>query len=86
MDENTDNTDDETGPTEGRQYRHRDGTMEVVFALEDGRVLTVKEYPTYDRFEQAVNAAADAGINDHVANLPDVEAFADDGAADEPDT
>ena len=79
MDEDTDNTDDGTQPTEGQQYRHPDGTVEVVFALEGGRVLTLREYPTRDRFERAVDAATDTGIKEHVATLPDVDEFADDG-------
>lgn len=77
---------DDTEPAKGSQYRHGDGTVEVVFAVEDERVLVVREYPTIDAFENAIADATDAGIHEQVADLPGVEAFADeaeDGSNDE---
>lgn len=64
-------------PTKGRQFRHDDGTIEVVFATEGERVLTVLEYPTRRAFERRIHDATDEGIHQEVADLPDVEAFVD---------
>ena len=66
---------DDTDPTDGSQYRHDDGTIEVVFAVEEGRVLAVREYPTVKAFEGAVAAATDAGVHEGVADLPDASVF-----------
>ncbi|WP_254838786.1 hypothetical protein [Natronomonas marina] len=77
---------DDTEPTTGRQYRHDDGIFEVVFEVEEGRVLTVREYPTREAFEDAVATATDAGIHEAVAELPDPAAFVDaDDPSDERD-
>ncbi len=65
-------TNDNEPPTKGSQYRHDDGTVEVVFATEGDRVLTVREYPTRDLFEAAIGAAVDDGTNRHVSELPDL--------------
>ncbi|MDR5674626.1 hypothetical protein RH858_15990 [Halalkaliarchaeum sp. AArc-GB] len=59
------------------EYRHPDGTVEVIFAIEGDRVLTVREYPERDRFREAVSAATSVGTNDAVDSLPGVEAFQD---------
>jgi hypothetical protein len=65
------------GPVEGDEYSHPDGTTEIVYLTEDGRVLTLREYPSTSAFTDAVGPAAYRGINDAVASLPDREAFAD---------
>jgi hypothetical protein len=72
-------TADETDspPRKGDQYVHDDGTTEVVFFTEDGRVLTFREYPSFDAFRDGVATAAYKGINDDVASLPGPAAFAD---------
>lgn len=62
-------------PTEGDEYHHPTGAVEIVFATEAGRVLTVTEYPTVDRFADAVGAATYEGTNEAVATLPAVELF-----------
>lgn len=67
---------DET-PVEGDEYSHSDGTTEIVYLTEDGRVLTLREYPSTSTFEDAVEAAAYRGINADVAALPGREAFLD---------
>lgn len=56
-------------------YEHPDDVYEVVFAIEDGRVLSVREYPTRESFAQAVAGASYRGTDSDVANLPDVSAF-----------
>lgn len=69
---------EETKPPEkADQYRFLDNTVEVVFAVEDGRVLTFREYPDTDAFERAVDAGTYEGVHDGVKELPGVEAFRD---------
>lgn len=73
-------TDDhQTPPTKGDQYEHPDGTVEIVFAVEDGRVLTIREYPDVDAFTDDVDDAASAGTHEGVADLPGPEFFEDLG-------
>ncbi|MFC6823439.1 hypothetical protein [Halopelagius fulvigenes] len=64
--------------SKGDEYRHTDGTREVVFALADGRILTVKEYPNGEAFDDGVADATYVGVEDDVADLPDASSFADD--------
>lgn len=64
------------GPQKGDEYRHPDGTTEVVFMTEDGRVLSFREYPDTETFDQSVETATYRGVNDDVASLPDASAFA----------
>lgn len=66
---------DEGPPIKGDQYRHPDGTREVVYLLEDGRVLTFSEYPSVEAFEEAVGDAVYRGLNEEVVDLPGLEAF-----------
>lgn len=66
----------------GRKYRYENGTVEVVFATEDGHVLTVREYPSTEGFEEAVENASDIGTHQPIADLPGVEAFSNE--ADRP--
>lgn len=68
----------------GDEYHHSDGTVEMVFATESGRVLTVREYPTVDLFAETVEEAAYQGINEEVANLPPAEMFQGEGGNDSP--
>lgn len=63
-------------PARGDEYRHPDGTVEVVFATEAGRVLTVREYSQVDQFSEAVDAATYQGVNEDVAALLPAESFA----------
>ncbi|RDI69647.1 hypothetical protein [Halopelagius longus] len=75
-------------PVEGDEYSHTDGTTEIVYLTEDGRVLTLREYPSTNAFEDAVETAAYRGINEAVAALPGREEFLDTelpGDADEDD-
>ena len=60
-------------PYEADHYRHVDGTDEVVFAVEDGRVLAIREYASVEDFERAVADAEYVGTHEGVANLPGVE-------------
>lgn len=74
------------GPQKGDEYHHPEGTTEVVFMTEDGRVLSFREYPDVETFERSVSTAAYRGVNDDVASLPDASAFAaSDADVDEGD-
>lgn len=75
--------DDSSAPEKGSQYRYDDGTVEVVFTTEDGRVLTVREYPSIETFRETTDSASDAGTHESIAALPDSEAFAEE--IDDPD-
>jgi hypothetical protein len=68
---------DDTATYRGAEYRHPDGTIEIVFESTAGRVLTVREYPTREGFVEAIATAEFEGENREVANLPDVDAFVD---------
>lgn len=68
---------DSSSPAKGDQYRHADGTVEVVFATAEGRLLTVREYPDEDAFRRAVADAEATGQHEGVRSLPDAEAFED---------
>ncbi|GAA0534797.1 hypothetical protein ABNG02_08565 [Halorubrum ejinorense] len=57
------------------EYRHDDGSVEIVFAVDDGRVLTVREYPDEETFETVTESAAYVGQHEGVSDLPGVEAF-----------
>lgn len=61
--------------SKGDEYRHTDGTREVVFALSGGRILTVKEYPDGEAFDDGVADATYVGVEEEIADLPDVSAF-----------
>ena len=65
-------------PSKGDEYHHPDGVVEVVFATDPDRVLTVREYPGVAGFSDTVSGATYRGINDDVANLPPAEEFRDD--------
>lgn len=64
-------------PEKGQQYRHPDGSLEVIFAVEDGRVLTFREYPDIDSFARETDPAQYAGLDEEVSSMPGVEAFRD---------
>jgi hypothetical protein len=59
----------------GDEYRHDDGSREIVFETAEGRVLTVREYPSVDAFRAETGAADYVGVDRSVADLPDVEEF-----------
>jgi hypothetical protein len=65
------------GPMRGDRYEHADGTGEVVYLTEDGRVLTFREYPSVDAFETTVADATYRGVLEEVAAMPGLEAFGD---------
>ena len=70
-------SDEPSTPQKGHQYERADGSVEVVFAVADGRVLTFREYPDVESFTRDVEAATYAGENRAVSELPGVEAFRD---------
>jgi hypothetical protein len=72
----TGSPDDDPDPAD--QYRYSDGTVEIVLAVEDDRILTLKEYPDDESFEAAVGDGEFLGTNPAVASLPDVEAVRDE--------
>lgn len=61
----------------GDQYRHENGMIETVFAVAEGRILTVHEYPSIDAFEESISNAEYVGIHSDVADLPDVDEIRD---------
>ncbi|WP_311173541.1 hypothetical protein [Halobellus ordinarius] len=70
--------------TEAAKYQYDDGTVEIVFAAEEGRVLTVREYPDDASFETEIEPARYLGQHSGIAELPPVEAFmSGDGSDDE---
>lgn len=74
-------SDDTNGPDthqQGDQYCHTDGTTEVVYLVEDGHVLTFREYPSLASFSDAVASAAYDGYNEAVASLPERSTFTDE--------
>lgn len=66
-------------PAKGDEYKHPDGTVEVVFAKNDGCVVVFKEYKTVEQFDAAVEDAAYQGVNEEVAALPPAETFVEPG-------
>lgn len=60
-----------SGIEKGDHYQHADGTTELVYAVEDGTVLTVREYPDADNFKRAVGQADYVGVHFGVASLSD---------------
>lgn len=62
-------------PAQGDEYHHADGTVEIVFAVEAGRVLTVKEYPNTDSFVGGTSNAKYKGLNQDIIDLPPAETF-----------
>jgi hypothetical protein len=70
--------DDASPYARGAEFEFADGTLEVVFETAEGRVLTVREYPSYGAFDRAIDDATYRGENEAVRTLPDIDAF-DDG-------
>ena len=79
----TDDAATPSDPQKANHYRHRDGTDEIVFAAEEGHVLTIREYRSVEDFERAVADAEFVGTHEGVADLPGVEAFEGDERTDE---
>lgn len=61
----------------GAEYEFDTGVLEVVFETAEGRVLTVREYPSRGAFEESASSATYRGTNEAVRSLPDVGAFED---------
>lgn len=70
-------------PRRADSYDHPDGTREIVFHVEGDRVLTVREYPDREAFREGVAGASYAGEHPGVADLPGVEAFAEESGEDD---
>ncbi|USZ67847.1 hypothetical protein NGM10_14070 [Halorussus salilacus] len=62
-------------PRKADHFRHGEGTDEIVFVVEEGRVLAVREYESVEDFERAVEDAEFVGTHEGVADLPGVDAF-----------
>lgn len=73
-----DDSRDATDHRRADHYRHDDGTDEIIFAVEEGHVLTVREYRDVEDFERAVADAEYVGAHEGVLDLPGVEAFEDE--------
>ena len=76
--ETPDDLPNPSDPRKADHYRHRNGTDEIVFAVEEGHVLSVREYASIDEFERAVADADRVGTHEGVADLPGVAAFEDE--------
>lgn len=72
-----DQADDGLPASRGAEFEFDDGTIEVVYETVEGRILTVREYPTEHAFRRAVERASYRGENEMVSELPNVEAFED---------
>lgn len=70
-------TDKDNQPKKADQYQFLDSITEVVFAVEDGRVITFREYPNVEAFERTVEAGEYVGVNQGVKELPGLDAFRD---------
>jgi len=64
-------------PAKGDEYALPDGSTEIVFHVEGGHVLTVREYASVDAFEQSVSRGRYMGTREDVLSLPDADEFAD---------
>jgi hypothetical protein len=73
-DHSDDDGDSEDELVRGRQYRYDDGVAEAVVANEEGRVLSVREYPDEEQFREAVSGAVTTEFNEVLANI-DAEAI-----------
>lgn len=56
-------------PTEGTEFEYKGGTVETVFAVGEGCVHTVREYPDAVTFEAGIAEAVQQGSNEEVADL-----------------
>jgi hypothetical protein len=72
--------DKPTAPSESDWYRH-DDVDEIVFAVDDGHILTVREYPSFERFRDEVRQATYVGTHADVDNIPDVDEFKSDSGS-----
>lgn len=60
-----------SGIEKGDHYQHADGTTELVYAVEDRSVLTIREYPDAADFKRAVDEADYVGVHFGIASLSD---------------
>lgn len=64
-------------PAKGDEYALPNGSTEIVFHVEGGHVLTVREYESVDAFEQSVSRGRYLGTREDVLSIPDADEFAD---------
>jgi hypothetical protein len=64
-------------PAKGDEYALPNGSTEIVFHVEDGHVLTVREYENVDVFEESVSRGRYLGTREDVLSIPDADEFAD---------
>jgi hypothetical protein len=69
--------DEPTVPSKSDWYRH-DAVDEIVFAVDEGHVLTVREYPSFERFRDEIREATYIGTHADVDDIPDVNEFKSD--------
>ena len=72
-----DSEENQPSVARGAEFRLPDGTIEVVFETAEGRVLTVREYPSREVFNRSMAEAEYHGTNPAIEKLPDVDAFSD---------
>ena len=56
-------------PEPADEFEHPDATREIVFVVEGGRILSVREYIDHERFRAAIADATYVGKNEAVAAL-----------------
>jgi hypothetical protein len=64
-------------PAKGDEYALPNGSTEIVFHVEDGHVLTVREYESVDAFEASVSQGRYMGTREEVLSIPDPDEFAE---------
>jgi hypothetical protein len=64
-------------PAKGDEYALPNGSTEIVFHVEGGHVLTVREYESVDAFEESVSRGRYLGTREDVLSIPDADEFAD---------
>lgn len=73
---------DDSSPQKADQYEHPDGTLEIVFAVEGGNVLTIREYQSVSQFERSIDDATYLGTHEGVLDIPDADYFRADADTD----
>lgn len=68
---------DSRSPEKGDEYALPDGSTEIVFLVEDGHVLTVREYESIDAFREVASRGRYVEMREDIRSLPDVEEFSD---------
>lgn len=66
-------------PRTGDCFRHPTGATEAVYAVVDGRILTIREYPDAHTFARHNGEAHYEGVDQRLADAPDPLTVAREG-------